>query len=79
MSDRQVKKNTVQGYISFKAQRDLAAGQVKIKVYLSTGQVNILRFFYPWLISYRWYSLIPIQTQFCTFDESAKPGYICSY
>ena len=47
MSDGQVKKNTVQGYISFKAQRNLAKGQVKIKVYLSAGQVNILRFFYP--------------------------------
>ena len=47
MSDEQVKKNTVPGYISLNAQRYLATGQVKIWVYLSAGQVNILRIFYP--------------------------------
>ena len=44
---RASKINTVLGYISLNAQRDFATGQVKIKVYLSTGQVKILRFFYP--------------------------------
>ena len=45
MSDGQVKKNTVPGYISLNAQHYLAAGQVNIMVYLSVGQVNILRNF----------------------------------
>ena len=45
MSDGQVKKNTVQGYISLNGQR-----------YLATGQVNILRFFLP-LISDNWVAI----------------------
>ena len=37
----------VQDYITLNAQRFLETGQVEIKVYLSGGQVNILRLFYP--------------------------------
>ena len=49
MSGVQVKTSIVQAYISLNAQRYLATGQVKLKLCLSAGQVNISRFFYPCL------------------------------
>ena len=73
MSHCQV-KNTVLCYISLNAQCYLATGQVQIKMYLSKGQVKILRCFYPCFNI----ELSPLFVVRFFLKQGLRLAYVCS-